>query len=86
MSDISATETPNRRQRRHDGAPGIAVGWHVPARRIDAKSRNGLDYSLFSIACPECGERRIHNSDGLRRCPGCRTHYFLVASPAGNAA
>lgn len=83
MPPISTTGS---RRSRRDHASQQPATQSIDADRIEALSANKLRYALFSVSCPECGERRIHNSDGLRRCPGCRTHYFLVASPAGNAA
>lgn len=76
MSDITATRT----------VESAAVGQRVPARRFNAVSGNKLTYSLFATTCPSCGEPRIHNSDGPRRCPGCKAHYVLVVTPAGTAA
>lgn len=79
------SDTRTRRLKREYSSQ-ITATRSVNADRFDAVSGNKLRYSLYAVSCPDCGERRIHNSDGPRRCP-CGTHYTVVVStPAGTAA
>ena len=73
MSGTTATETPSkpRRQREVKAVAGTSA---------TTTGCTGLPSTLVVTRCPECGARRRHVSDGLRRCPGCRTTYRIVVT------
>jgi hypothetical protein len=51
----------------------------VFATRLDWVTRYGLSASRFSARCPQCQQKRLHVSDGERRCP-CGQHYQVVVA------
>jgi len=51
--------------------------------RTDSTSFNGLPRSQWSVRCSRCGNRRVHNSDGLRKCP-CGAMYEVCTGAVIN--
>ena len=64
-----------QRTRSADATPQV-----VPGVRATTIGGSKLTNSLYFAGCPGCGVRRRHVSDGLRRCPGCRTLYVITVT------